>query len=159
MSIKRLSKILFLPLSLSFILSSCFFDTKPLGFCVKNCTKDTLLIDLTESDTLNDEMYWGIHIKDTIGLVPEDTTTVHIHGRKVIISNFYYVLPNSISKGIYPLNNDTCYVYAIKWRVATHYSLEEIRARKLYDRQTVTKKDFNHNRLFEYKRADSSRRH
>ena len=45
---------------------------------------------------------------------------------------------------------DTCYIYAIKWQVATQYSIEEIRAKKLYDKRTVTKKDF-HDGIYEYR--------
>ncbi|MDT3387001.1 MAG: hypothetical protein LIR46_04450 [Bacteroidota bacterium] len=130
-------------------------DTMPLGYCVKNCTKDTLFIDLTDSDTLTDDIYWGMHPEDTVGLVPEDTTSVYIHGEKVILYNFYYVLPDSTSGGIYPLDKDTCYIYAIKKQMITRYSLDDIRAKQLYDRRVVTKKDF-HDRLFEYRPADMS---
>lgn len=45
---------------------------------------------------------------------------------------------------------DTCYIYAIKWWVVTHYTLDEIRKRRLYDRRVVTKKDFV-DRIYEYK--------
>lgn len=135
---------------LSLVSGSCIMDTKPLGYSVMNCTKDTLFIVLTDSDTLTDDIYWGIHSEDTVGLVPEDTTSVYIHGEKVILNNFYSVLPDSVSGGIYPLYTDTCYIYAIKKQTITRYTLDEIRERKLYDRQIVTKQDF-HNRLFEYK--------
>ena len=55
-------------------------------------------------------------------------------------------------------NNDTCYIYAIKHWVVTHYSLEEIRTKKLYDRKTVIKKDFC-NGLYEYRDVDSAEDH
>lgn len=161
MSIKEANRIIFLLLTLSFILNSCVIDTKPLGYRVKNCTNDTLLLELTESDTLDNWIYWGNHSEDTIDIGPEDTTVVYIHGDKVIFSNYYYTLPDSTSGSINPLDldKDTCYIYSINWQVAIQYSLEEIRAKRLYDRRTVTKRDFNHNRIFEYKAADSSKKY
>lgn len=36
--------------------------------------------------------------------------------------------------------------------------MDEIREKKLYDRRTVTKKDF-HNRLFEYEPSDTAGSH
>ena len=75
--------ILLLVLFPTFFLSSCVMDSKPLGYSVKNCTKDTLLIDLTDSDSLNSDMYWDLHSKDTIVLMSEDTTSVYIHGKNI----------------------------------------------------------------------------
>ena len=100
------------------ILNSCVLDSKPLGYCVKNCTKDTLLIDLSESDTLNNDMYWNQHCKDTIGLISIDTTSVYIRGKKVVIFNFYSVAPGTKSGGFWPMNSDTFYLYTIKWKLA-----------------------------------------
>lgn len=150
MSIRKQNKLYYLLLILSLVLKFCVIDIKPLGYSVKNCTKDTLFIYLTVSDTLTNDIYYGMHPEDTIGLVPEDTTWVYIHGKKVVLNNFYYVFPDSTSGGIYPLYNDTCYIYAIKKQIITRYTLDKIRERKLYDREVVTKKDF-HDRLFEYR--------
>ena len=98
--------------------------------------------------------YAGVKI---LGPTPENTIVVYIHGKKVILASYFYTLPDTISGYLYPLGNDTCYVYAIKWQIAKHYTLEEIRAKKLYDRRAVTKKDFNDNRIFEYRPAESAR--
>ena len=157
MNKKKIDKILFLVSMISgtFIFTSCIVDRITL-FCIKNCTNDTLLIELTDSDTLYNWMYWGKHPEDTMRpIVQEDTTWVYIHGEKVIIDNFFYALPDSTvfaSPHVFNIN-DTCYIYAIKWQVATRFPPEEIRAKKLYDRRAVTKRDF-HNRLFEYRSAD-----
>ena len=159
MNMKMNGKILIVMSITLTTLTSCVMDTMPLGYRVKNCTKDTLFIDLTVSDTLTDDIYWGIHPEDTIGLVPEDTTSVYIHGEKVILYNFYYALPDSTSGGIYPLDKDTCYIYTIKKQIITSHTLDEIRVRKLYDRRAVTKKDFNKNRIYEYRPAESARSH
>ena len=74
--------------------------------------------------------------------------------------NFSYFYPSIYSififyiyKLFYILNNrhrKKYYIYAIKWSVATHYTLDEIRAKKLYDRRVVTKEDFK-NHVYEYK--------
>ena len=117
-------------------------DTKPLGYSVKNCTKDTLLIDLTESDTLSNDMYWNLHCRDTIDLISMDTTSVNVHGKKNVIFNYYCVAPGTESRGFWPMNSDTVYIYTIKWSIVRTYTLENIRKKKLYDRRCVTKKDF-----------------
>lgn len=157
MNIRKIGKILILVSVISVIFGSCIIDTKPLVYTVRNCTSDTFLIQLTTSDTLDNELCWGKNPRDTIVLAPEDTIGIRVHGEKVIYFNFLYALPDSTAGGIYPFGNDTCYVYAIKWQIAKHYTLEEIRAKKLYDRRAVTKKDFNDNRIFEYRPAESAR--
>ena len=61
-------------------------------------------------------------------------------------------LPNeTISVDPFALQRyDSCYIYAIKLSVAKNYSMDDIRTKKLYDRQVVTKKHF-HGYLFEYR--------
>lgn len=143
---------------LSFIFNSCIFDTMPLGYCVKNCTDDTLLINITKTDTLGNEMYWYKGYEDSVGNVfPEDTIMFQVHGKKVAVFTYSYILPDS-SLAFWPQLNakDTCYVYAIKWHDVTTYPLENIRAKKLYDRCTVTNKDFQ-NRIFEYRYSNFDR--
>ena len=153
MGIRQASKILLLS---SLVLNSCIIiDTKPLGYCIKNCTNDTLLIDLNEAKTLNDEIYWKACGEDSMKTMPDDTTTVFIHGKQVDIHNAFRVLPNTKSIGFPTLfNNDTCYLYVIKWQIVTSYSLEEIRSKRLYDMKVITKKDFDRNHILEYKTAD-----
>ncbi len=159
MNTRKIGKILVLVSVISVIFGSCIIDTKPLGYTVRNCTSDTLLIQLTTSDTLDNELCWGKNPRDTIELAPEDTIGIRVHGEKVIYFNFFYALPDSTAGGIYPFGKDTCYIYAIKWQIAKHYTIEEIRAKKLYDRRAVTKKDFNNNRIFKYRLEDSARSH
>ena len=124
-TIKLIRNALF-PIFMSLILCSCFFDSKPLGYCVKNGTKDTIV------------------------LMSEDTTSVYIHGNKVVIYNFYRVLPGTVSRGFWPIYSDSFYVYTIKWNVVRNYTLKEIRQKKLYDR-TVVEKNKIDNHMFEYK--------
>ena len=153
MGIRQASKFLLLS---SLALNSCIIiDTKPLGYCIKNCTNDTLLIDLDEAKNLNGGFYWKAYGRDTMITIPDDTTTVFIHGKQVDVCNAYRVLPNAKSIGFPTLfNSDTCYLYVIKWQIVTSYSLEEIRSRRLYDMMVVTKKDFDRNRILEYKKVD-----
>ncbi|SEQ96806.1 RHS repeat domain-containing protein [Segatella baroniae] len=130
------------------IFSSCIMDRKTTLY-IKNCTKDTLLIELSEADTLVNWQFWGKQAADVVS--PNDTDEVDIAFNKAIIGSF--ALPDStiyIDPYIYS-HYDTCYLYTIKWNIAKKYSMDEIRAKKLYDRRTVTKKNF-HNRLFEYKK-------
>lgn len=110
-----MKKILLLVFSL-FFLNSCIIDYKPAGYFVYNHTKDTLLIEMTESETLTDSIYWGIHSLDSVLLDSEqDTICVSVKGEKVAFWRFNYVLPYSESGSIYPLP-DTCYVYVTCWR-------------------------------------------
>lgn len=147
MRTKRFIQILLLS---SFSLNSCvIIDTKPLGYTVKNCTNDTLLIDICETDTISDEIYWDTNPVD----VPsDDTTTVCIDGKMVNIYNFFRVMPHTKSNGFYPLNGDTCYIHKMKWRIVTHFSWNEIRSKKMYNTMIVTKKDFDSNRIYEFKK-------
>ena len=133
------------------LFSSCIvMDHKPAGYWVHNNTEDTLLIEMTESDTLTDSIYWGIHPLDSVLLDSEqDTICVSVKGEKVAFWRFNYVLPYSESGSIYPLP-DTCYVYVIKWNIAKSYSFEEIRDKKLYDRRVVSRKDFD-GHVYEYR--------
>lgn len=134
------------------LLSSCVLDWK-YSFIIKNRTNDTLLIELTDDDTLNNNIYWGSVPEDTIWTTESDTTWIYMNGEKIVINNLYYAQPDSIILvGPYWFNKkDTCYIYAIKWWVATHYTLDEIRKGKLYEKRAITKADFNE-RLYEYKR-------
>lgn len=79
---------------------------------------------MTESDTLTDSIYWGIHPLDSVLLDSEqDTICVSVKGEKVAFWRFNYVLPYSESGSIYPLP-DTCYVYVIKWNIAVYTNLK-----------------------------------
>ena len=75
----------FLLLVLLLVLNSCVIDTKPRGYCVKNCTKDTLFIDLTNSDTLEENFYRGVHHGDAMHLLPDDTISVYVHGKMRVL--------------------------------------------------------------------------
>lgn len=160
MNIKNIRKIFIIVSIISAMLSSCVFDLMPLGYSIVNCTNDTLLIDIMQSDTLDDEMYYNDkQWHDTIGRIfPEDTIMFYRHREKVVVWRGYYAQPDStvfFGPELFNLK-DTCYIYAIKWNVAKYYTLDEIRARKLYYKQAVTKWDF-HNRLFEYRYPDSEK--
>jgi hypothetical protein len=157
MNMKMNGKILIVMSIILTTLASCVMDRVTL-FCIRNCSRDTLYIELAQKDTLDNLIYWD---KDSRPIFPEDTTWTYINGKKVIIDNFFYALPDSIVLASpYSFNNnDTCYIYAIKRRILTHYSLDEVRAKKLYDRRAVTKKDFWNNREFKYRPAESARSH
>lgn len=142
---------------ISILLSSCSSCQETNW--IKNCTRDTLLIELTVSDTIDDWLYWDENPKDTLWMhLPEDTTVIYVNGEKTVIINTHYVLPDSFLLTGIIYTNYTYYIHAINWHIATQYTLEEIRARKLYDTQTVTKKDFR-TRLFEYKSTGSKGDH
>lgn len=125
---------------------------------IRNCTNDTLLFVPTTSDTLDDGMYlndsgYTVSVTcDPYSLSSEDTTVVYAHGEKVILWNPARAFPDSLVLVAPDLFNtkDTCYIYAIKWHDATHYLLNEIREKHLYDRRVITIKDFQ-NRYEEYK--------
>ena len=127
--------------------SSCIMD-KQINIYVKNCTKDSLLIKVTRTDTLVDWQFWPI----------EDAHPESQYDTRVFDDAFHLavagslVLPDSmISMDPCILQLfDSCYIYAVKYSVARKYSIDDIRAKKLYDRQVMTKRDV-HDWLFEYK--------
>lgn len=127
--------------------SSCIMD-KQINIYVKNCTKDSLLVKVTRTDTLVDWQFWPI----------EDAHPESQYDTRVFDDAFHLavagslVLPDSMitmDPCILQLF-DSCYIYAVKYSVARKYSIDDIRAKKLYDRQVMTKRDF-HDWLFEYK--------
>lgn len=152
MELKRITKGLIFAFVVIVSLNSCYMDSKQFVNSVRNCTSDTLLIELTESG--NFDGHYIFEDKDTLEynrLDLEYFTEAYIKGKKIYVSKFNYALPDSTTLGkIVVDNRKKYYVYAIKWNVATHYTLDEIRAKKLYDRRIVTKEDFK-DHVYEYK--------
>lgn len=134
-------------------LGGCADCTKYRGYVARNCTNDTLLLEVTMSDTLDDWMYWGVHPGDTVVLgYPYDTIEVNIRGEMTALSTYFRVSPDSVMLGgLYPFNKDSCYIYAIKWQDATRYTREEIHAKKLYERRVVMKRDFDDDWVYDFK--------
>lgn len=133
-------------------LNSCYMDSKQFVNSVRNCTSDTLLIELTESGNFDGRsIFDDKDTSDYTGVDFEYVTEAYIKGKKVYVSKFNYALPDSTTLGkIVVDNRKKYYVYAVKWSVITHYTLDEIRAKKLYDRRVVTKEDFK-DHVYEYK--------
>lgn len=71
--------------------SSCVIDRKT-TFYIRNCTNDTLLIELSESDTLVDWKYWAKHAEEII--MSDDTKEVETALNNALFGRF--VLPDSI---------------------------------------------------------------
>ena len=125
---------------------------------IRNCTNDTLVFVPTTSDTLDAGMYlndtgYTVSIScNPDSLSSEDTTVVYVHGEKTILWNPSRAFPDSlvlVAPNLFNTKN-TCYVYVIKWHDATHYLLDEIREKNLYDRRVLTIEDFQ-NRVYEYR--------
>lgn len=154
MNIKKIGTLV-ICISWAFILFSSCTSCQSVRW-IKNCTQDTLLIELAASDTLDDWLYWGENPEDTLGIMAPDTFAIYIHGDKIIIKNDYYALPDSLIRAdgyVLTLKEQYYYIYAIKWNILKHYTLDEIRDKGLYDRKIVTKKDFQ-DRVFEYRASD-----
>lgn len=126
---------------------SCVVDYKT-SLSVKNCTADTLMINLSGVDTLENWKNWSEPLVDSA------------FQKKTYGDNwaFYNAIASSMVQPDFARNvdpyiyhlYDTCYIYAIKWNIAKKYSMDEIRKRRLYDRRVVTKKDFV-DRIYKYK--------
>ena len=124
------------------------------SYRIKNCTNDTLFIQL-KYDTLKNYVYWGqIRLYNTTEPVSDDTATVLKNEGEVDIPKFYELLPDSLTENIRQI--DSFYMYVLQKQVATHYSEEEIRTKKLYDKRTVTKKDIRDG-ILEYRYPDSGK--
>ena len=121
---------------------SCIMDTKESWF-IKNRTKDTLLITLSQVDTLPDWQLWN---EDLWKIAQADRSSreetafqIATIGNIALPDSFVYVNSDNF------LYQDTCYLFTIEWRIAKRYSMNEIHSKRLYRRQDVTKKDFHHN--------------
>lgn len=127
--------------------TSCIMD-KQTNIYVKNCTKDSLLIKLTRTDSLVDWQSWNR--SDGYDMSQNDTRVTDNAFLEAVANSL--ALPNeTIRIDPYALQRyDSCYIYAIKLSVAKNYSMDDIRTKKLYDRQVVTKKHF-HDYLFEFR--------
>ena len=134
---------------------SCIMDTKEAWF-IKNRTKDTLLITLSQVDTLPDWQLWN---KDLWKIASSDRSSreetafqIATIGNIALPDSFVYVNSDNF------LYQDTCYLFTIEWRIAKRYSMNEIHSKRLYRRQDVTKKDFHHN-IFVYTKVKSLQGH
>ncbi|EGV28921.1 hypothetical protein HMPREF9431_02358 [Segatella oulorum F0390] len=134
---------------------SCIMDTKEAWF-IKNRTKDTLLMTLSQVDTLPDWQLWN---KDLWKIVQADRSSreetafqIATIGNIALPDSFVYVNSDNF------LYQDTCYLFTIEWRMAKRYSMNEIHSKRLYRRQDVTKKDFHHN-MFVYTKVKSLQGH
>ena len=134
---------------------SCIMDTKEAWF-IKNRTKDTLLMTLSQVDTLPDWQLWN---KDLWKIAQADRSSreetafqIATIGNIALPDSFVYVNSDNF------LYQDTCYLFTIEWRIAKRYSMNEIHSKRLYRRQDVTKKDFHHN-MFVYTKVKSFQGH
>ena len=134
---------------------SCIMDTKESWF-IKNRTKDTLLITLSQVDTLPDWQLWN---KDLWKIAQADRSSreetafqIATIGNIAFPDSFVYVNSDNF------LYQDTCYLFTIEWRIAKRYSMNEIHSKRLYRKQDVTKKDFHHN-MFVYTKVKSLQGH
>lgn len=134
---------------------SCIMDTKEAWF-IKNRTKDTLLMTLSQVDTLPDWQLWN---KDLWKIAQADRSSreetafqIATIGNIAFPDSFVYVNSDNF------LYQDTCYLFTIEWRMAKRYSMNEIHSKRLYRRQDVTKKDFHHN-MFVYTKVKSFQGH
>mgnify|MGYP000908579786 FL=1 len=134
---------------------SCIMDTKEAWF-IKNRTKDTLLMTLSQVDTLPDWQLWN---KDLWKIAQADRSSreetafqIATIGNIAFPDSFVYVNSDNF------LYQDTCYLFTIEWRIAKRYSMNEIHSKRLYRRQDVTKKDFHHN-MFVYTKVKSLQGH
>lgn len=134
---------------------SCIMDTKEAWF-IKNRTKDTLLMTLSQVDTLPDWQLWN---KDLWKIASSDRSSreetafqIATIGNIALPDSFVYINSDNF------LYQDTCYLFTIEWRIAKRYSMNEIHSKRLYRRQDVTKKDFHHN-MFVYTKVKSFQGH
>ena len=134
---------------------SCIMDTKEAWF-IKNRTKDTLLMTLSQVDTLPDWQLWN---KDLWKIAQADRSSreetafqIATIGNIALPDSFVYVNSDNF------LYQDTYYLFTIEWRIAKRYSMNEIHSKRLYRRQDVTKKDFHHN-MFVYTKVKSLQGH
>lgn len=142
-----MNKIFLLLLSISVF--SCTIDYKSKGYWAENCTSDTLIMEMNECNIISDGSDWIYNSPDSTLSSFDDTISGNILGKKTVFYKFYYVEPFSKSGALFQ-DFDTCYLYVIRCKILNKYSIEEIIRKKMYDRRTLTKKDF-HNHEYKYR--------
>ena len=79
----------------TYMLTSCVMD-RITSFGIRNSSNDTLYIELSESDSLDNLIYW---CEDSNDFMPPiwttDTTETYINNKKVVIDDRFYALPDS----------------------------------------------------------------
>ncbi len=74
------------------LFSSCLaIDHKPLGYWIHNNTEDTLLIDMTESDTLSDGAQWFFSPTDTLILDKEKVDLSYTFQAKNLVMSIRFL--------------------------------------------------------------------
>ncbi len=132
-------------------ISSCVIDTIPLRDSVKNCTNDTLYIDISHSDTLPTWEESDVIREATNEINTKDTSTITTDRKQIILTKYYRALPNSTLPGGVRFDSEgTCFLYVVQWEIATQYTIEKIRDKHLYEKRVLTRKDF-HNHIYEYR--------
>lgn len=150
MELKRITKGLMFAFVVIVSLNSCFMDHKEFYF-IKNSSDDTLMLYIDTLDTLDNCLYWDIEKEDTTHFLFRDyNKEIRIHGKTYVLNTWFRTLPQTVSTPGFTIKRKPYYLYAVKWSVITHYTLDEIRAKKLYDRRIVTKEDFK-DHVYEYK--------
>lgn len=101
----------------TYMFTSCVIDTVT-SFGIRNSSNDTLYIELSESDSPGDLIYyWCENSIDSMPPTwPTDTTEIYINNKKVVLDKRFYALPDStvIVCPCFFDTKDTCYIYAIK---------------------------------------------
>ena len=117
--------------------------------CEQIIIQQTLIMEMNECNIISDGSDWIYNSPDSTLSSFDDTISGNILGKKTVFYKFYYVEPFSKSGALFQ-DFDTCYLYVIRCKILNKYSIEEIIRKKMYDRRTLTKKDF-HNHEYKYR--------
>ena len=105
MEINRNKKVIIVTIIIFVMFNSCIMDYK-CCYLIRNDTNDTLLIELSDCDTLNDSIYRFdenilLRLENTVGsdkqelkdIIQNNTVVANLHGEKVYFSIDFYALP------------------------------------------------------------------
>ena len=122
------------------VLVSCLphFDSRTLAI-FQNCTDDTLFIGASHFDNI-DSVDYPLYANCRCANSNTDSVDIILWKGKNVHSDAL-VFPDStflIDADWLFMDNDTCYLFLIKWEYAKKCSWNEIRNKKLFNRKIVT---------------------
>ena len=135
-TMKYLRKLVYSVALILFVFSSCVYDSY-CDYIFMNRTGDSLFIGASYYDEIDSVDYQLEPLFYDRGFHPD---TLTIWNKICVQDNIIYPDSSFRINSVYlSVNNDSCYLFLVKWRDANDYSWDEIRMKKLYRRRKVVR--------------------
>ena len=135
-TMKYLRKLVYSVALILFVFSSCVYDSY-CDYIFTNRTGDSLFIGASYYDEIDSVDYQLEPLFYDRGSHPD---TLTLWDKICVQDNIIYPDSSFLINSVYlSVNNDSCYLFLVKWRDANDYSWDEIRRKKLYRRRKVVR--------------------